>query len=641
MKPNEIQFNQLRNIIDYVQVFDNIDICNKYIEQITDDHQIYIVTNIQYNSNKAQMYTYENNFNEIIDSIDTDHNTRINPLSINIFKQSTHSQLNSEFLWFQRILAVLLDNDDREKAKKNFIDSYKKYFEGNQRKEEKIQLFENTYRSENALQWYSRECFFYDILNKALRTQDIDVLYSLRFFLKDMYEQLKIEYNKTCHEVDLFTYRGQIISLIELENIKQNIGQLISLNSFISTTINEQIAEAFSSSGNIFEGEQVLFHIKVNKNRTNSKPFADISHLSQFIDEKEILFMAGSIFEIKAVTFSDSIHMWTIELELCDDDVYELNSVYQSERNIVFDQHSPFSLAAVLLRMNLFDKAKIYYQRLLDEGSINESSSIDLIVNCYWGLGNVNRKQGEYDISLAYYCLAIQLCSDRFDLLIRSYKYMSLVYLDIHSISEALEYQTKALEIQKKKNDAQDQIADTLYNLGLIHFGQLEANFSQILDYLLQALNIYKELHMNEDIIRCYDSLGEVYLRQKKKDIALKYHFEALKMIDEHYPTYLSHRINAYELIGKTYDSMRNYEQALKYYNDALNAKLKYEPLNDPNVADSYELIGGVFHKKGDYIKAIEMYDKSIEIRRFRQLESHPDVQSIMSLRNCLKKTVE
>jgi hypothetical protein len=153
MKANEIQFNQLRNIIDYVQVFDNIDICNKYIEQITDDHQIYIVTNIPYNSNRAQMYTYENNLNEIIDLIDTDHNTRINPLGINIFKQSTHSQLNSEFLWFQRILAVLLDNDDREKAKKNLIDSYKKYFEGNQRKEEKIQLFENTYRSENALQW--------------------------------------------------------------------------------------------------------------------------------------------------------------------------------------------------------------------------------------------------------------------------------------------------------------------------------------------------------------------------------------------------------------------------------------------------------------------------------------------------------
>ena len=53
-----------------------------------------------------------------------------------------------------------------------------------EQKEEKIQIFENTYRSENALQWYSRECFFFEVLNKALRTQDIDVLFSLRFYFK-------------------------------------------------------------------------------------------------------------------------------------------------------------------------------------------------------------------------------------------------------------------------------------------------------------------------------------------------------------------------------------------------------------------------------------------------------------------------
>jgi len=115
----------------------------------------------------------------MVQAIETDHNTQINPFGINIFKQSTHSQLNSEFLWFQRILGVLLDNDDREKAKKNLIDAYKRYFDGNRRKEEKIQIFENTYRSENALQWYSQECFFFEVLNKALRTQDIDVLFSL------------------------------------------------------------------------------------------------------------------------------------------------------------------------------------------------------------------------------------------------------------------------------------------------------------------------------------------------------------------------------------------------------------------------------------------------------------------------------
>jgi hypothetical protein len=117
-----MKLNQLRNIIDYVQILDNIDTCNKYIEQVTDDDQIYIITDTPYTSKRAQVYVYESNenLNEMIQTIESDHNTQINPLGINIFKQSTHSPLNSEFLWFQRSLAVLLDSDDREKVKKKF-----------------------------------------------------------------------------------------------------------------------------------------------------------------------------------------------------------------------------------------------------------------------------------------------------------------------------------------------------------------------------------------------------------------------------------------------------------------------------------------------------------------------------------------
>ena len=647
VKPNQIQLNQLRNVIDYVQVFDNTNVCDKYLEQIVDDDQIYIVTDMPYTSRKAKIYTYENNensenfFNDVIQTVEADHNNQINPFGISISKQSTHLQLNSEFLWYQRILALLVNNNDRENAKKDLINAYKNYFDDNRRKEEKIQIFENTYQSENALQWYSRECFFFEILNKALRTQDIDVLFSLRFFLQDMYEQLKIEYNKACRGIDLLVYRGQIISNIELQAIRENIGQFISLNSFISTTINKHIAEIFSTSGNTFDGEYVLFHIKINKNVNNPKPFADISHLSQFIDEKEVLFMAGSIFKINNVTSSDSIPTWIIELELCNNDAYELSPVYEQDRNIVADQNSSYSLAAVLLRMNLFDKAKKYYQRLLDEGTINISSSVDLIVNCYWGLANVNRKQGEFDISLAYYRLAIEQCQDRFDLLIRSYKYMSLVYLDIHRIKHALKYQTKALKMQHKVKAAKDQIADTLYNLGIIYFSRLIPHIDRALDYFLQALNIYKELNMNEDVFRCYDSIGEVYLNKKQKDMALNYHLQALQVIEEHYSSYLPYRINSYQYIGKTYESMHNYEQAIKYYNDALNASLKYEPLNDPNIALTYELIGGVYHRKGDYVKAIEMYNKSIELRQSTLPESHPDVESIIALRNGLQANVE
>ena len=182
-KANETQREKLRNMIDYIQVFDNANDCHLYLDEINSDERVYILTSIPYSSNRAVVYVYQNdsdekNFNEVVQQLEIAHNAQIDAFGLNIFSQSSHSSLNSQFLWFQRILSILLDSNDREMARQNFVDAYKRYFDGNQRKEEKIQEFELTYKSENAVRWYTRDCFFFEILNKALRMQDIDTLFS-------------------------------------------------------------------------------------------------------------------------------------------------------------------------------------------------------------------------------------------------------------------------------------------------------------------------------------------------------------------------------------------------------------------------------------------------------------------------------
>ena len=104
-------------------------------------------------------------------------------------------------------------------------------------------------------------------------------------------------------------YHGQIISNIELQTIRENVGELVSLNSFTSTTITNLEQKFLVQIKNTFEGGRVLSHIKVNRNITNLKPFADISLLSQFIDEKEVLFMARSVFKINSANPFDAIHV--------------------------------------------------------------------------------------------------------------------------------------------------------------------------------------------------------------------------------------------------------------------------------------------------------------------------------------------
>ena len=80
-----------------------------------------------------------------------------------------------------------------------------------------------------------------------------------------------------------------------------------------------------------------------------------------------------------------------------------------------------------------------------------------------------------------------------------------------------MKYQARALEIRHEVKAAEDQVADTLCNLGIIYVFRPIPQIDRALDYFLRTLGIYKELNMNEDVYRCYDSVGEVYWNRNRK----------------------------------------------------------------------------------------------------------------------------
>ncbi|CAF4733663.1 unnamed protein product, partial [Rotaria sp. Silwood2] len=93
-----------------------------------------------------------------------------------------------------------------------------------------IDEFEKAYKAENAIWWYTRESCFYRMLNKALRVQDFDMLFALRFFITDIAKHIKSEYEKFIRTGDnrniIRVYHGQIIGNDELELMKNSIASL-------------------------------------------------------------------------------------------------------------------------------------------------------------------------------------------------------------------------------------------------------------------------------------------------------------------------------------------------------------------------------------------------------------------------------
>lgn len=132
-----------------------------------------------------------------------------------------------------------------------------------------------------------------------MRYQDFDIIYRFRYIVKDLHEQLIQLYHEQSIELKKFNtvYRGQFMNKNELKIFEKNQGKLVSMNTFLSTTLDETTALCFIFGG-CPDMVSVLFEINIINSNFESTPYAYIEKYSFMADEREILFSMDCIFRI-------------------------------------------------------------------------------------------------------------------------------------------------------------------------------------------------------------------------------------------------------------------------------------------------------------------------------------------------------
>ena len=172
------------------------------------------------------------------------------------------------------------------------------YYRSNNIELEKIEQFRRVYTMEKAAEWYTTDSFVYRLVNKVLRTEDIELIHLFRVYIVDLCMQLEYEHKKLLCTQILKLYRGQEMPTDEFEKLKQNIGVAISPNGFFSTSRSMNVALSFIADRNDTpEKKIVLFEITADP-QLESVIFADIETYSRMQGEKEVLFSLGTIFNI-------------------------------------------------------------------------------------------------------------------------------------------------------------------------------------------------------------------------------------------------------------------------------------------------------------------------------------------------------
>ncbi len=332
------------------------------------------------------------------------------PLSINIFTTSTDggkstTELNGEFVFFQLLIDCLLRLKYTQKDKNELINLCETEYEGNHSELNNLREFKEKYLSDNVLRWYTRDTFFYKTLNAALRTQNIHMIFLFRNFISDIQRQL--QYNQIKNPLQV--YRSQLISTDELDGLKQNIGQFISINSFFSTSKDRKTALFFLGDTNSLIDLKlvgVLFEIDANPEMITTKPFADISEDSHFTNELEVLFMIGSIFRLKNIYYNDTDNVWIIEMNLCSDNEFDLKQVLLHMKQQIGNGETDLqTLGKILWDMGKLDLAEKYLKRLINEYPLNGH----LLASLYEDLGKIASQKRDYDMSMQWYRKSLEV----------------------------------------------------------------------------------------------------------------------------------------------------------------------------------------------------------------------------------------
>ncbi|CAF1374543.1 unnamed protein product, partial [Didymodactylos carnosus] len=318
----------LRSVNDYVQFYNDEDECLEYSRSIEEEKIFIIIDGPSAEKILPRIHTLEqivsiflyrtnSNYESLINdypkivALCTDQQELIKEIRTaieQVIKQTAAFSLydqtekstrdltkeSGSFLFFQLFKQILLAMPKTDKDRREMISKCRDYYRGNRKEVNNINEFEETYKFSEAIQWYTKDAFVYRLVNKSLRTEDIEALYSLRYYISDLCLQLAMkhkEFIKSLSSMNLTLYRGFKASKNDMQIYKNNVGNLISTNGFLSTSVLREVAYDFARKPSKRKDiEALLIEIHVDLNLVKTIVLADISKYSIFANEKEILF---------------------------------------------------------------------------------------------------------------------------------------------------------------------------------------------------------------------------------------------------------------------------------------------------------------------------------------------------------------
>ena len=521
----------LELIISCVEIFDNLNECRLYIQAAKSEEIIFIVSgtfgeiavpvlhelsqlawiyvfnlnlpkNEEWTKRYSKIHGIYDNRSSLLKKLRQDvkqHYINLSAIStFSLMDDSTGTSFeelkssNGDFIFYQLLPELMLRTPNTKNAKNDLVNLARTCYKNNEAQLKLIRNFEETYKSEEAIKWYTKDTFLYRIVNKAIRAANFDLIWKCRFFIADLHEQLQKKQSSEERKNSISVYRGQIISKDELDFINNHIRSYIMFKTFWSASADRAVAELYAGNGEQRPSkESVIFQIKI-QSKYLANPVTDIATLSEIKDEAETLFSMGNAFRIDSCESADNSKVWTVELTM--------------ERLVV---HSPM----VFLRKHMGEETTLLQLKkfILEPGSyfincdsiritqrIDELDLKSFDIACFYA--SIGHFQLNYEQKLRFYDSAINALQEGHSLIPLMLNSVAAIHYCQGIYEKALTCYQEAYANNKELLLSNDKLMRMIENLRNPTERLLESKNYELYSEALNHLSAGKEIAIDTDI---------------------------------------------------------------------------------------------------------------------------------------------
>ncbi|UJR07069.1 hypothetical protein I4U23_011357 [Adineta vaga] len=407
--------------------------------------------------------------NELIEKVLFDYNKQefINmdeSISFNFYDGYSTNELNGGFIHSQLLIDCLIQLKSNQDEKDEFFSFYQKYNKKDKILEGTLDKFLKEYETKSALKWYTTDTGLCRIINEALRNKEIDLLYYLRFFLRDIEQELKTMKYESANPV----FRGQ----------------------------HHMVGQYFSDEMNLFFFGNILHSMdKLHDAKKYYERF--LKEASEDHHDIAGCYHSLGMIEEENGNYEQSLEHFKKSLEMDEQSLSDTN-LSNSDPNIALSYNS---IAVVYYKKRDYPEAIEFFNQALTIFKCASGDDCLDVAGCYYNIGSVYQAMKEYSEAHNYYRKAADIRrkhppENRLDIGQSEYA-IGNIHLLIDELDLALEKYYLALEIFRKScPDQHIDIAIAFESIGLVY--EKKHDYQQSLAYFQKAKNTYISISLQE-----------------------------------------------------------------------------------------------------------------------------------------------